>query len=218
MSTTFGDSSFLLEQMPVPMVRATHRVIRGCNEEFANLFGYLRSDLIDRSFAHLYPKHSDFVRAGSMWQIHLAGGRVYYDQRIMAASDGRRFWCQVHGRTRSTGNPFADAIYCFQPLTRPVAMAGVELTDRQQQIIALVAQGKTNAVVAAELKLSIRTIESHRARSMKAAGVKNVAELVARFSQYGAHPASNHEIGCVASDLLPSTSREACMLQPVSDH
>ncbi len=179
---TPGALRFLLKELPVPMVYATHRIIRDCNEEFATLFGYGRSELIDRSFARLYPKHADFVRTGKMWGAHLPGGKVYYDERVMTASDGRRFWCQVHGRTRHPTDPFAQAIYCFQPLTRPVVLGAFEMTDRQRQIVTLVAQGKTNTEIALELAISVRTVESHRARLMKAAGLSNAAELVAWFS------------------------------------
>lgn len=174
---------FSLHEIPVPMVYATFRIIRDCNAEFLTLFRYARLELIDKSFARLYPKHSDFVRTGKMWQVHMSGGNNYYDERIMTASDGRQFWCQVHGRTRTPTDPFAKALYCFQPMSRPVASQRTQLTDRQQEIVALVAQGKTNALIASELGVSVRTIESHRARLIKASGVKNTAELVARFNK-----------------------------------
>lgn len=173
---------FSLGEIPVPMVYATHRIIRDCNEEFAVLFRYRREDLLDRSFARLYPKHSDFVRTGRMWQAHLPGGKVYYDERVMTANGGHRFWCQVHGRTRHQTDPFAQALYCFQPLARPVVIERLSMTDRQRQIVALVVQGKTNGDIAEEMGLSKRTIESHRARFMKAAGLKNAAELAAWFT------------------------------------
>ncbi|MBB3945157.1 PAS domain S-box-containing protein [Rhizobium skierniewicense] len=176
------ETRVLLSEIPVPMVYATHRIIRDCNEEFAGLFGYERAELVDQSFARLYPKHADFVQTGRMWKAHLPGGKVYYDERIMTTSDGRRFWCQVHGRTRHATDPFAQALYCFQPITRPVVQQRLSLTDRQRQIVTLVSQGKTNAAIAAELGLSPRTIESHRARLMKTAGLKNTAALVAHFT------------------------------------
>ncbi len=173
---------FLLSELPVPLVYATHRIIRDCNAEFANLFGYAREELVDQSFARLYPKLSDFVRTGHMWQTHLPGGRVYYDERIMTASDGSRFWCRVRGRSHHAVNPFAEALYCFEPMARPVASRSVALTDRQRQIVALVTQGKSNAEIAEELNLSKRTIESHRARLMRACGLRNTAELIVWFT------------------------------------
>jgi PAS domain S-box-containing protein len=188
MADTVSQLRFSLMEIPVPMVYATHRIIRDFNNEFLTLFGYARSDLVNRSFARLYPKHADFVRTGRMWKAHLSGGKVYYDERIMTASDGRRFWCQVHGRCWNANDPFAQALYCFQPIVRPVARDRLNLTDRQRQIVALVAQGKTNAAIAVELGLSARTVESHRTRLMKAAGLRNAAELVARFSNEWGKP------------------------------
>nr|WP_262928028.1 helix-turn-helix transcriptional regulator [Rhizobium wenxiniae] len=70
-------------------------------------------------------------------------------------------------------------------MARPVASRGISLTDRQSQIITLVVQGKTSAQIATELDLSVRTVESHRARLMRAIGIRNSAELVAWFTASG---------------------------------
>ncbi|MGV8855759.1 MAG: LuxR C-terminal-related transcriptional regulator [Devosia sp.] len=169
-----------LSDIPVPMVFATHRIIRDCNVEFAELFGFSRDDLVDQSFSRLYPKIADFVRTGQMWRSHLPGGQVYYDERIMLGAGERRFWCRVNGRSRNGADPFAEALYCFEPMNRPVTQAAI--TGRQRQILTLVAQGKTNAVIAAEIGLSRRTVEAHRLRMMRTAGVRNTAALVAWFS------------------------------------
>jgi PAS domain S-box-containing protein len=171
---------FTLGEIPVPMVFATHRIIRDCNGEFAALFGFVREELIDQSFSRLYPALADFIRTGQMWRSHLPGGQVYYDERIMEGADGHRFWCRVNGRSRHGVDPFAEAIYCFEPMNRPVTEATV--TGRQRQILTLVAQGKTNAAIAAEIGLSNRTVEAHRLRMMRSIGVRNTAELVAWFS------------------------------------
>ena len=56
------------------------------------------------------------------------------------------------------------------------------LSDRQRQILSLVAQGRTNSDIADETGLSRRTVEAHRARLIKSTGVRNTAELVAWFS------------------------------------
>lgn len=170
---------FALAEIPLPMVFAAHRVIRDCNAEFATLFGYHRAEIVDASFSRLYPQIADFVRTGHTWRTQLGGGSIYYDERIMAKADGRRFWCRVHGRSQSATDPFAAALYCFEPMSRPVAR--LDLTDRQRQILTLVAQGKTNAVIGAELGLSPRTVEAHRLRLTRAVGVRNSAELIAWF-------------------------------------
>tara|TARA_R110002020_G_scaffold14683_2_gene52134 strand:- start:5780 stop:6346 length:567 start_codon:yes stop_codon:yes gene_type:complete len=170
---------FTLGEIPLPMVFATHRIIRDCNGEFAALFGFRRAELIDQSFSRLYPAIADFVRTGQMWRSHLPGGQVYYDERIMEGADGRRFWCRVNGRARHGVEPFAEALYCFEPMSRPVTEATV--TGRQRQILTLVAQGKTNAAIATEVGLSRRTVEAHRLRMMRQVGVRNTAELIAWF-------------------------------------
>lgn len=174
---------FEISDMPVPMAYATHRIIRDCNEAFADLFERQRDEIIDRSFARLYPRVSDFVRIGQMWSTHLSGSRRYYDERIMKTAGGRRFWCAVNGRSRTPENPFAEAIYCFQPLVRPVNEGQSSLSERRRQILSLVSQGKTSGDIALELALSKRTVEAHRARIMRKIGVRNTAELIAWFSK-----------------------------------
>lgn len=172
---------FALADIPVPMVYAAHRIIRDCNTEFADLFGYRREELAETSFSRLYPAIADFVRTGEMWRHHLPGGAVYYDERIMAGAGGQRFWCRVNGRSRDAQDPFAAALYCFEPMIRPVTETTLKLTGRQRQILALVAQGKTNAAIAEEVGLSRRTVEAHRLRLARSVGVSNSAELVAWF-------------------------------------
>ncbi|WP_182084447.1 PAS and helix-turn-helix domain-containing protein [Aureimonas sp. ME7] len=176
---------FALSELPVPLVFATHRIIRDCNAEFAALFDTERGELLDASFSRLYPQVDDFVRTGQMWRSHLPGGRVYYDERIMRGASGRRFWARVHGRSHNLGDPFAEAIYCFKPLNRPIGGASLALTGRQRQILALVAQGKTNRAIATEIGLSPRTVEAHRLRLSRSVGARNAAELVAWFLAEG---------------------------------
>jgi len=173
--------NFALADLPVPMVFAAHRIIRDCNVEFAALFGYRRAELIDASFSRLYPAIADFVRTGDMWRHHLPGGAVYYDERIMAGAGGRRFWCRVNGRSQDASDPFAAALYCFEPMSRPLTGTTLTLTGRQRQILTLVAQGKTNAAIALEVGLSRRTVEAHRLRLARSVGVANSAGLVAWF-------------------------------------
>jgi DNA-binding NarL/FixJ family response regulator len=52
------------------------------------------------------------------------------------------------------------------------------LTDRQREIVQLVAKGLTAKEIASVLGLSVRTIEFHKYRAMETLGAANVAELV----------------------------------------
>ena len=57
----------------------------------------------------------------------------------------------------------------------------MELTDRQKQILQLIAEGKQNKEIAEIAHISVRTVEFHRSRLMTKLGAHSVAELT-RFA------------------------------------
>ena len=52
------------------------------------------------------------------------------------------------------------------------------LTPREREVLGLVTSGKANKVMAADLGLSQRTVEIHRARVMEKMGASSLAQLV----------------------------------------
>jgi two-component system response regulator FixJ len=52
------------------------------------------------------------------------------------------------------------------------------LSPREAQVLQGIVAGKQNKVISAELKISLKTVEAHRASVMKKMGVKSVPELV----------------------------------------
>lgn len=52
------------------------------------------------------------------------------------------------------------------------------LTVRERQILQLIAEGQSNKQIAANLHISIKTVDTHRTRLMDKLGIHNVASLV----------------------------------------
>ena len=63
---------------------------------------------------------------------------------------------------------------------QPVAELHV-LTPRELEVLTLVAEGYTNQEIADKLVLSIKTVQSHRAKVMEKLGLENITQLV-RFA------------------------------------
>jgi DNA-binding NarL/FixJ family response regulator len=52
------------------------------------------------------------------------------------------------------------------------------LTPREQSVVQLIAEGKTNKEMGRVLSLSTKTIESHRASAMRKLNMRTTAELI----------------------------------------
>jgi PAS domain S-box-containing protein len=75
----------------------------------------------------------------------------------------------AQARARSGDNPADDE------------MRGAMLTPGEREVVRLVALGYTNREAANKLAVSLRTVESHRARAIKKLGVRSRADVV-RFA------------------------------------
>lgn len=66
-----------------------------------------------------------------------------------------------------------------------VAGPGGELSERELDVLRLVALGNTNAQIAADLYVSVRTVETHRAHVQQKLGIKARADLVRYAREHG---------------------------------
>jgi two-component system, LuxR family, response regulator FixJ len=55
------------------------------------------------------------------------------------------------------------------------------LTERERGVLQRIIEGKANKVIAAEMDISVKTVEAHRAKVMEKMAVDSVAELVQRI-------------------------------------
>jgi FixJ family two-component response regulator len=65
------------------------------------------------------------------------------------------------------------------------------LTPREREVLTLVTSGKPNKIMAADLGVSQRTVEIHRARVMEKMGASSLAQLVRMNMELGEHSAGS---------------------------
>jgi DNA-binding NarL/FixJ family response regulator len=59
------------------------------------------------------------------------------------------------------------------------------LSDREEEVVRLIARGFTNREIAARLDVSVKTVETHKARAMEKLGVDSRAGIVAHAIRAG---------------------------------
>jgi two-component system response regulator NreC len=64
---------------------------------------------------------------------------------------------------------------------RGAAQGGRELSEREAEVLRLIAWGHSNKEIAARLGVSVKTVEAHKANSMKKLGMQSRIDIV-RFA------------------------------------
>ena len=82
-----------------------------------------------------------------------------------------------------------------------------ELTQREQQVLALVIGGCTNKAIGRELGISHRTVEVHHAHLMEKLGARGTADLV-RLALGSGSPTRDRlrEFGCPTTAARPAAA------------
>jgi DNA-binding NarL/FixJ family response regulator len=87
---------------------------------------------------------------------------------------------QLSTRESTMNKQERDTIMPIGKRKRPEA-----LTNREHQILQLIWSGLTNKEIAMRLKISVKTVEAHRATMMKKVRVSNTAQLLKAAIQEG---------------------------------
>jgi len=75
--------------------------------------------------------------------------------------------------------------YLRQPLSDEAASGYTKLSEREQQVLLMVAQGHTNREIADMIFLSPRTVEKYRAQVMQKLNLKDLVALIQYAIQHG---------------------------------
>jgi len=110
------------------------------------------------------------LKAGARGFLLKDAGPDLLAQAVRAAAKGDALIAP--GITARFLSAFADS----RP-DQPPAQPSEALTDREEQVLLIVARGRTNAEIAGELHLSLSTVKSHIASLMTKLGVRNRVEL-----------------------------------------
>jgi DNA-binding CsgD family transcriptional regulator len=116
------------------------------------------------------------------------------DERLFLVSflDSAAFVQQNRAKPATLAQTRAPARYACSGDRRAAAEQIACLSPRQRAVLDLVADGRSNKQIAAELGITQRTVESHRAIVMRRLGARNFADLmrlVAAFDSREAIPA-----------------------------
>lgn len=112
---------------------------------------------------------AEAMRAGASGYLlkQAAGNELFH--AIQAAMGGRTYLTPL-----ITGEVLQKLTSAADPVER-------ELTPRQREVLRLLAQGKRMKEIAAELDLSVRTVENHKAQLLHVLSLGSTADLV-RFA------------------------------------
>ena len=174
-------SDLAFDHAPVGLAVLENRIIKRCNQQFAETFGDAPLDYTDLAIAELYPSREDYQRIGELlMQDEGAKSGLYHDERIMRRRSGELFWCRVRGRSVSPDHPFRTGIWSFADISedRPV----VSLTPREREVAILTCKGLSAKEIGLKLDLSYRTIETHRAHLLQKFEARKLPELVAKLT------------------------------------
>jgi predicted ATPase/DNA-binding CsgD family transcriptional regulator len=89
------------------------------------------------------------------------------------------------------------------------------LSARERQLVALVAQGRTDAQIAAELYISVRTVRSHLDRIRDKSGCRRRADLTRLALQAGLVEGTTAQLPAAASSMALSVSSRLWVIVPL---
>jgi DNA-binding NarL/FixJ family response regulator len=119
--------------------------------------------------------HSDLALVEEAFRVGASG----YLLKVCSAEECvTAIQCVARGNTYITPLLAGDLISTLLTLGPQETSRKATLTLRQREVLQLLAEGKTMKEVAASLKISTRTTESHKYEIMRQLGLRTSAELV----------------------------------------
>jgi PAS domain S-box-containing protein len=172
----------LLDRSPIPIAIAdTAGVVTGANPPFAALWGLRPGQLRGRGLLELFDPQ-DKAQLRRIEEALRLGRRSRYPLRVRWAGGAGELTAEpVEGDAE--GPPALLVMLREEepvPAAHPAAAAPVEVTEREAEVLALVASGATNSAIARALELTVDGVNYHLTRLCRRLGAPNRTALVAR--------------------------------------
>ena len=113
------------------------------------------------------------IRAGVTSYIKKDCGLDEIVDSVLQTADGEKFFC---GKILETLRKASFDVESF--LAEPLSCAPVTLSERECQVVSLIAEGQSYTRIAETLDLSAHTVTTHRRNIMQKLGVNNTAAVV----------------------------------------
>jgi len=140
----------------------------------AQVTSRLRQDRPDRKVLAL-TVHED---KGYLRMLLEAGAAGYLLKRAAAEELVRAIRAVAGGGTyldpAMAGNVVDDYVHPTEKRDVPA----VDLSDREAEVVRLIALGYSNKEIAAQLRLSVKTVETYKSRSMEKLGIRSRVDIV----------------------------------------
>lgn len=122
---------------------------------------------------------------GYLRQLLQAGAAGYVLKRAAGDELIRAIRAVARGETYIDSHVAGNLVSTFvDPRTRSAA-TGADLSERETQVIRLIAQGFTNKEVGVQLRVSSKTVETYKTRSMEKLGLRGRVDLVQAAAERG---------------------------------
>jgi PAS domain S-box-containing protein len=153
------------------------------NRAFQELVGYTNEELKTLNYAQI--THEEDIPRGAQSVNELSSGtrREVQIEKRYRHKDGRYIWVRATG-TKIPGSG-GSPDYLMGRIEKLGGRLKIEstnygavLTSREREIVKLIAEGHSSKEAAATLRISVKTIENHRANIMRKLQLGSVMDLV----------------------------------------
>ena len=114
---------------------------------------------------------TEVLAAGARGYVLKSDAGLHLNTAVEALAEGKPFFTSkvsealLDAFLKSSAKPDEGSVFCT-------------LTEREREVVQMLAEGKSNKEIANKLSISVKTVETHRATVMRKLDINSIVELV----------------------------------------